>query len=155
MEIIKMPIGDIKPYPNNPRRNDDAVAAVVESIKSFGFKNPIIVDKDNVIIAGHTRFRATQALDMAEVPCIKADDLTAEQAQALRLVDNKTSELSGWDFDRLEQELADLGDVFDMTTLGFLPMNNINFDAFFEEAEEKKKEPKRIQCPHCGEWFEA
>ena len=91
---------------------------------------------------------------MSAVPCIIADDLTPEQIKAFRLADNKTSELAGWDFAKLEEELAAL-DGFDMSAFGFVQNEDVDIDSLFEDAGEKKgKEPKRIQCPHCGEWFE-
>lgn len=96
------------PYENNPRNNDDAVDAVASSIKEFGFKVPIIVDKNNVIVAGHTRLKAAQKLGLEEVPVIVADDLTPEQVKAFRLADNKVGELATWDFSRLEEELTNI-----------------------------------------------
>ena len=93
-EIIYLPLSEIKPYENNPRHNESAVDAVAQSIKEFGFKNPIIVDKHKVIIAGHTRYKAAQQLGLEEVPCIIDSDLTEKQAKAYRLVDNKVGELA-------------------------------------------------------------
>ena len=118
-EIEWMPIGSVKPYDRNPRRNDDAVDAVANSIAEFGFKNPIIVDSDLVIIAGHTRLKAAKKLGLKEVPVVIASDLTAEQARAFRLVDNRTAELADWDDDLLQEELDALMDDFDMTEFGF------------------------------------
>ena len=120
MIIIDMKPEELKAYENNPRNNDNAVAAVAASIKEFGFKVPIVIDKDCVIIAGHTRLKAAQQLCMQTVPCIVADDLTQEQIRAFRLADNKVSELASWDFDKLEAELAALEDLaFDMEAFGF------------------------------------
>lgn len=96
MEIIYLKMGDIHPYEKNPRNNAPAVDAVAASIKEFGFKVPIIIDKDNVIVAGHTRYKAATKLGFEEVPCIKADDLPEEQIKAFRLADNKVSELAEW-----------------------------------------------------------
>lgn len=152
MKVEERKIADIKPYEKNPRRNDDAVKYLVESIKEFGFKVPIVVDRDGVIVAGHTRYKAAKELGMEMVPCIIADDLTDEQIKAYRLVDNKVAEKSGWDFALLDQELP-LIDL-DMEAFGFDEQEDLDIDGFFEEAEHKEKEPKRIQCPHCGEWFE-
>ena len=154
MNIIEMDINDLIPYEQNPRRNDSAVDAVAESIKEFGFKVPIIVDKDNVIVAGHTRHKAAQKLGIEFVPVIRADDLSEEQVKAFRLADNKTGELAGWDFEKLEAELAEIENI-DMESFGFNMNTDIDVDSFFEEHEEKEKEPKKIQCPHCGEWFEV
>lgn len=93
VKIRLMSPEDLIPYENNPRHNDEAVEAVMQSIRDFGFKNPVIVDKKNVIIAGHTRIKAAIRLGLEKVPVIRADDLTEEQAKAYRLVDNKTGEL--------------------------------------------------------------
>ena len=154
MNIKEIAIDNLREYENNPRNNDNAVDAVAESIREFGFKVPAVVDSNNVIVCGHTRVKAAQKLGMETVPCIIADDLTPEQIKAFRLADNKTGELAGWDFAKLEEELAEL-DGFDMSAFGFVKNDEVDIDSFFEDAEEKKeKEPKRIQCPHCGEWFE-
>ena len=154
MNIKELSISQLHEYDNNPRNNDGAVDAVAESIREFGFKVPIVIDGDNVIVCGHTRVKAAQKLGMETVPCIIADDLTPEQIKAFRLADNKTGELAGWDFAKLEEELAAL-DGFDMSAFGFVQNEDVDIDSFFEDAGEKKeKEPKRIQCPHCGEWFE-
>lgn len=118
MKIIEKRISELKPYENNPRNNDAAVDAVAASIKEFGFKVPIIIDKDNVIVAGHTRLKAAEKLGLAKVPTIMADDLTEQQVKAFRLADNKTAELANWIPEKLEEELADLADV-DMSQYGF------------------------------------
>ena len=118
MNIIEKKITEIKPYEKNPRRNDEAVKYVAESIKQFGFKVPIVIDKNDVIVAGHTRYKAAKNLGLKEVPCIVADDLTEEQVKAFRLADNKVAEKAEWDFDLLSEELDDLFD-FDMTVFGF------------------------------------
>lgn len=104
-KIVMMFTDELIPYNNNPRVNDGAVDAVAKSIEEFGFRNPIIVDKNNVIIAGHTRLKASQKLGLKKVPVIVADDLTDEQANALRIVDNRTSDLAEWDFVKLKEEL--------------------------------------------------
>lgn len=157
MKIINVKTTDLQEYVNNPRDNDGAVDAVAESIKQFGFKVPIIVDREGVIVAGHTRKKAAERLGLADVPCIVADDLTPEQIKAFRLADNKTGELAAWDFAALEKELAELTafDV-DMSAFGFIANEDINIDDFFTDADEKpEKEPKTMQCPHCGECFEV
>ena len=101
MEIIEKKVTELKEYENNPRNNDEAVEAVAESISQFGFKVPIIIDREGVIIAGHTRRKAAEFLGLQSVPCIIADDLTPEQIKAFRLADNKTAELADWDFEAL------------------------------------------------------
>ena len=118
MQIIDKKIGEIKPYEKNPRKNDDAVDAVASSISQFGFKNPIVIDGNNVIICGHTRYKAAKKLGLEKVPCVVADDLTDEQIKAYRLADNKVSELAEWDIDLLGEELDGIFDI-DMSDFGF------------------------------------
>lgn len=117
-QITFKALDEVRPYANNPRKNDDAVEYVVNSIKEFGFKVPIIIDGSGEIVAGHTRYKAAKQLDMEEIPCIVADDLTDEQIKAFRLADNKVSEKAEWDFDLLGEELDDIVDI-DMETFGF------------------------------------
>ena len=117
MNVVNMMVKDLIPYEKNPRFNDDAVEYVANSIKEFGFKVPIIVDKKNVIVAGHTRYKASLELGLKEVPCIVADDLSEEQIKAFRLADNKVSEKAEWDLDLLGEELEDLD--IDMSEFGF------------------------------------
>ena len=119
LEIKYKKIDEINPYENNPRCNDEAVEFVANSIKEFGFKVPIIIDGNNIIVAGHTRYKASLKLGLEEVPCIVADDLSEEQIKAFRLADNKTSEIATWDEALLEKELADLTGLFDMGDFGF------------------------------------
>lgn len=118
MKIINLPIDEIIPYERNPRKNDGAVEAVAASIREFGFKVPIVIDAQNVIVTGHTRHKAARKLGLTECPCIRADDLTPEQVRAYRLADNKVAELAEWDFDLLAAELAELPD-FDFAEMGF------------------------------------
>lgn len=130
-------IKELKPYEKNPRKNDSAVDAVAESIKEFGFKNPIIIDKDGVIVAGHTRLKAAKKLGLEEVPTIMADDLSEEQVKAFRLADNKTAELAGWDFILLDSELKSLGEI-DMSAFGFKMEEDNEYKEFVEKFEPKK-----------------
>lgn len=130
MQIQYLKIDQITPYEKNPRKNEAAIAPVMESIKQFGFKSPIIVDKDNIIINGHTRYKAARRLGLDTVPVIIATDLTPEQVKAFRLADNKTAEFAEWDFDLLDEELKSLLD-FDMSVFGFEDP---------EEVEEKEPE---------------
>ena len=127
MQIIDKKIGEIKPYEKNPRKNDNAVDAVASSISQFGFKNPIVIDGNNVIICGHTRYKAAQKLGLEKVPCVVADDLTEEQIKAYRLADNKVSELAEWDIDLLGEELDGIFDI---------DMSDFGFDLTEEEEEE-------------------
>jgi len=108
MKVQWRDISTIIPYAQNPRVNSHAVDAVAASIREFGFQQPIVVDKDGVIIVGHTRYLAAIKLGLRKVPVLVALDLTPEQAKAYRIADNKTGELADWDEDRLAQELAEL-----------------------------------------------
>lgn len=130
MEIIEKKLEELKPYENNPRKNDEAVEYVANSIKEFGFKVPIIIDKNGVIIAGHTRYKASQQLGLEKVPCIIADDLTEEQIKAFRLADNKVSEKAEWNFDLLEQEIAEIQNI---------DMSMFDFDLSSLDTEEEKE----------------
>ena len=118
MNVQEIKLKDIKPYGKNPRKNDDAVPYVAESIKQFGFKVPIVIDRNSVIVAGHTRYKAAKQLKMKTVPFLVADDLTDEQVRAFRLADNKVAELAEWDIDLLDDELDEIFDI-DMSDFGF------------------------------------
>lgn len=149
MEIIYKNINELIPYENNPRLNDEAVEYVKNSIKEFGFKVPIVIDKDNVIIAGHTRIKASKELGIKDIPCIIADDLTEEQVKAFRLADNKVAEKSMWDYTKLDEELDSILDI-DMSMFNFENIEETNLDDFFEDNDNKKeKESKLIECPYC------
>ena len=130
-------------YENNPRNNDEAVKYVANSIKKFGFKVPVIIDKNHTIIAGHTRFKAAKKLNIENLPCLIADDLDDKQIKAFRLADNKVSELSDWNFELLNQELSKLSD-FSMSDFGFESLENIDFveDVIEDEVPEIPEEPK-------------
>ena len=127
IEIKYLDIADIKPYKNNPRKNDKAVDIVEKSIKEFGFKNPIVLDKNNEIIVGHTRLRAAKKIGLTEVPVIFAEELTPEQVKAFRIMDNKSSEIAKWDFDLLKVE--------------FESMQNLEFTGFTEAEIDKILDP--------------
>lgn len=129
MRVEMVNISDIKPYKRNPRKNENAVDKVAESIKQFGWQQPIVVDKDGVIIVGHTRYKAAKKLGFTEVPVLWATDLTEEQVRAYRLADNKTNELAEWDIALLDEELADID--IDMSAFGF-DINTFAPDAFGE-----------------------
>lgn len=154
MKIIDVPVSELKAYENNPRHNERAVEKVAASIREFGFKVPIVIDTDNVIVCGHTRVKAAEWLGLDTVPCIVADDLTPEQIKAFRLADNKTGEFAEWDFAKLDEELQELAELaFDMTDYGFDEIKTESeeapeaFDEYDDELETKHK------CPKCGyEW---
>lgn len=139
MDIKEIKLSEIKPYEKNPRKNDDAVKYVAESIKEFGFKVPLVIDKNGVIVAGHTRYKAAKQLKMKTVPCLVADDLTDEQVRAFRLADNKVAEQAEWDFNLLDDELAQILDI-DMDAFGFL--NDID-----EKTEEATEDDYEINPP--------
>jgi len=120
MNIEIRPIDQIKPYPGNPRQNDAAVDAVGASIKEFGFRQPIVVDAEGVIIVGHTRYKAALKLGLKQVPVHVATDLTPAQARAYRIADNATNEIAGWNYELLPIELSSLQEMsFDLGLLGF------------------------------------
>lgn len=119
MNIVNVKLEDLHPYENNPRKNEKAINYVANSIREFGFKVPIVIDKDNVIVCGHTRYMASKSLRLKEVPCVIADDLSEEQIKAYRLADNKVAEFSKWDGDLLGDELKALEESFNMCDFGF------------------------------------
>lgn len=137
VKIVDKPIEWLRPYENNPRNNEQAVEAVANSIKEFGFKVPIVATIDGEIVNGHTRFKAAKFLKLKTVPVLIADDLTEEQTKAFRLADNKTGELADWDVELLYGELDELTG-FDMTMFGF---EDIDFSLDdFEEVEKEEGE---------------
>ena len=149
MNIVYRKVDEIIPYEKNPRINDAAVEAVANSIREFGFRVPLVLDKNNVIITGHTRLRSAKMLGMTEVPCIIADNLTPEQVQAYRIADNKTGEIAEWDYALLPMELKDLQSAdFDLSVLGFDPeeldklLNDDGGDAVTEGETEPDAVPE-------------
>lgn len=127
MEIINKSINEVIPYEKNPRKNDQAVEYVSNSIREFGFRIPIVLDKDGIIVAGHTRLKAAQKLGLKEVPCIVADDLSEEQIKAFRLADNKVAEKAEWDNNMLDSELAEILEI---------DMSAFDFDLGFDDLDE-------------------
>ena len=156
MNIIQRELDSIRPYAANAKKHDATqVANVAESIRQYGFVQPIVIDKDGVIVIGHCRALAAEKLGMTEVPCVCVDDLTPEQVKALRIVDNKSNE-SPWDMDLLAAELPGL----DLEGFDF------DFDLDFDKAEVeavdldeedtfKTQEKETIHCPKCGFVFEV
>lgn len=141
MNIVELSIHDLVPYENNPRNNIEAVEYVANSIEKFGFKVPIVVDTNNVIVAGHTRYMASKKLGLETVPCIVADDLTEEQIKAFRLADNKVSEIATWDLPLLVDELKDI-EAINMADFGFLDVSSMRADFFDEELDPPTKNDK-------------
>ena len=154
MNIIEKRVKVLKPYEKNPRKTDDAVQYVANSIKEFGFRVPIVIDSDNTIVCGHTRWKAAKLLKMETVPCVIADDLTEEQIKAFRVADNKTSEKSGWDFALLDTELAEI-ETIDMTLLGFDEEKNSEPIDLDDEEPKTDRATKIVHCPKCGFAYEV
>ena len=150
MQIVEKSPNELIPYENNPRKNEDAVQYVANSIREFGFKVPIVIDKNNVVVAGHTRLMASQELGLSKVPCIIADDLNEEQIRAYRIADNATAETSWWDYQKLDEELSEIIH-FDLAEFGLPDPDAVDIDSMFEETEFVEPEPKTMICPHCGE----
>lgn len=143
MRIEERPLDQIQPYENNPRKNEAAVEKVMESLKEFGWQQPIVTDKDGVIIAGHTRLLAARRLGLKTAPVVVAEELTEEQVKAYRLADNKTNEFADWDIDLMDAELLSIGDI-DMALFGF------DMDAVVErqaEVQEDNYEPDPPRKP--------
>ena len=163
MQIIMRKTSELKHYKNNNKIHDVSnIEQIAASIDEFGFTVPILIDENDVIIAGHGRLEGAKHLGYVEVPCIVLDMLTSEQIQAYRVADNKLAEQSEWDFEALEKELKELKEMdFDMELLGFSEKElekllgetkEIDMNDFFEEsAEVSEKREKTIICPHCGE----
>ena len=153
-----MRLSEIKPYKKNAKKHDETqIKNVMQSIKEFGVVQPIVVDRTNTIIIGHCRYEAMKRLgyDELQEDWVKVVDLSEEEAEKLRLLDNKLNE-SEWDLDLLKDLVPSI-DFSDFEINFNLPeeVEDINLDDFFEDAPPKEKEPKKIQCPHCGEWFEV
>jgi len=139
-KIVMIPVSEVRPYEKNPRKNTNAVKFVKASIEQFGFKVPIIIDSNRVIVCGHTRLLAAKSLGMAEVPCIMADDLTDDQIRAFRLADNKVGEFAEWDMDLLGDELDAIAEACD------IDMGDFGFD-LSEMEEETEAEVTEDDVP--------
>lgn len=138
MKVVEKQLKQLKMYENNPRNNDEAVDEVAKSIEEFGFKVPMVIDKNDVIVCGHTRYKACLRLGIETVPCIIADDLSDEQIKAFRLAENKTNEYATWDFEKLKEELLELKNIFDIEQFGF------SFDDFYTDETESVVEDNYI-----------
>ena len=149
IEIVYKALDELIPDEKNPRRNDGAVAPVMESIREFGFRVPIVIDNNNVIRAGHTRYKAAQELNIVQVPCVVASDLNEKQLKAFQLADNKTGELATWDMSLLNLEMADLASLFDMSLFGFSKKEEEKSSG----PESTKASDQYITCPRCGRRF--
>ena len=178
MKLTTLKLTEIKPYWRNPRNNEAAIAAVKQSIKDYGFNYPIVVDGDNVIIAGHTRYKALQELGVKEVPCVVKKDLTPQEIKEYRIADNKTSELSSWDMDKLIPELREIEDAENMEiyfptisleeliadTAGATNFKNPTAEnigkvetkmqmTFEDRSKAQQSAYVEVICPHCAEAF--
>lgn len=152
MKIEFKKISEIKPYKSNPRVNEKAIEYLVNSVKEFGFKVPITIDKDGVIITGHTRYEVAKRLGMETIPTIKIEDLDDNKIKAFRLADNKVGEIAQWNYEKLEQELMELKNI-DKKLLGFDEDDaDINWDNIEEISLDNYEEPEHIiiQCPYCN-----
>lgn len=144
-QIIYKKVSELKLNPKNPRKNDSAVDTVAKSIEKYGFKNPLIIDSNNIVWCGNTRLKASRKLGIKEVPCIVADDLTEEQIRELALIDNKSSEIAEWDFELLGDELADLDlSDFDLDWFG----SNEEVSAGIKESVEENPYTMKVDVPH-------
>lgn len=151
MQITYLNINEIKPYKNNPRKNNEAIRIVANSIEKFGFKVPLTVDENYVIITGHTRYEASKLLNLKKIPCIIVKDLDENKIRAYRLADNKVQELAKWDYNKLEEELKNIKNI-EMELYGFIKEDNeINWDDIQDLDEEIYEEPqhKMCECPYC------
>lgn len=158
MKIVEKKLADIRPYDNNPRLNDAAVPAVAESLKKFGWQQPIVIDRKGVIVCGHTRYKAALELGMKTVPCKYADELTDEEITAYRLADNKTAELSEWDAEKMNEELAKIAS-FDISAFGFEPFlekeepEEVIDDEYVEQADQIQARAKAGDLFQLGDHF--
>lgn len=150
-QIVYKKVKDLKLNEKNPRKNDEAVDGVAKSIEKYGFKNPLIIDSNNVVWCGNTRLKASKKLGLKEVPCIVANDLTEEQIREYALLDNKLNEIAEWDYELLSEELSVLGlDEFELDW-GILD-TDIDWAKIEDLSRETYEEPEKryIRCPSCG-----
>lgn len=157
-EIVYYSVYDLIPYVNNPRNNEEAVDKVAASIQAFGFLVPIVIDKDKIVVAGHTRLLAAKRLGLKEVPTIMADDLDEDAIRAYRIIDNRVAEMAVWDLPLMQEMLDEVGDDIDMIQFGFddvyvdpddeVSMKEFDPDDFSDDAFE-------YECPKCGFRFDA
>ena len=158
MKVVLKKVEDLKPYGKNQKKHpDEQIEKIANSIREFGFNQPLVVDSNNEIIVGHGRYLGAIKAELEEVPCVVATELTKTQIKAYRIADNKLNE-SEWDFSLLREELQELQDEnFNLDLTGFDSDMALNFDKtdvdlddFFEDAKEKEKVSKTFVCEHCG-----
>lgn len=156
INVVYVDVENIKGYENNAKRHpQEQIEQIKKSIELYGMNDPIALWKNNEIIEGHGRLQACIELGMKQVPCFFLNNLSDKERREYMLVHNQTTMNSGWDFEKLEAELDELD--FDGFDFGFqvADYDDTILDDLFADSEEKEKEPKKIQCPHCGEWFEV
>ena len=176
MQIEEIPLSECLPYWRNPRKNDAAVAAVIQSIKDYGFNQPLVLDQENVISVGHTRYKAAKQLELETVPVVKPD-ISPEKAREYRIADNKTAELAQWDLDNLIPELRELTDITNMqiffgkqdlskilensvgaaavkASADQITARSVELNEKFRLGDENRK-PQFLEliCPHCTETY--
>ena len=142
MQIVYKLVENLIPYVNNARKNDNAVDAVASSIKNYGFKQPIVIDSQGEVIAGHTRLKASKKLGLKEVPCIIADDLTPAQIKAYRIADNRVGELAEWDIEKLKIELEGIEDFTGFEDEFDDDLESIDENSYTDKIEIPKYEMK-------------
>lgn len=148
MDIKLLPLAEIKPYENNPRIADQtAISSVAESISAYGFQQPIVVDKNLTIIAGHTRYKAALTLGLTEVPCVVAENLSEEQVRAYRLADNKTNDLASWDSKKLFAELDEMAKEGNEWFSGFGNAGVVNTTSVDAHSIDKSLVDALVQAP--------
>lgn len=157
IKVVMKPVEELQVYDNNPRNHDETVAAVAKSIKDYGFLTPILIDKNNVIIDGEAQLKAAIECSHEKVPCIIADELTDDEVREVRLVLNKTQDLTTWTFDKLAAELEAVN--IDLSAYKFPDLSdmdlNVSDDDFLQDTEiVKEREKKTAICPNCGHEFE-
>jgi len=156
LEVVYLSPQELTPYENNTRRHSpDDIDGIIKSIEDTGFNDPIGIWGDkNLIVEGHGRQLAAIQMGLDKVPCIRLDHLTDTQRREYAIRHNRSAEMSAWDFGKLEEELARLEiEGINLADLNFSMADAAALDDLFAPAEEKEKEPKQIQCPHCKEWF--
>lgn len=159
MQTVMMQVDEIKPSPDNPRDNSRAIDAVAASIQEFGFKVPCVVDEEGILITGHTRLEAAKKLGLKKIPVIVAVDMDEEKKRQFRLADNKIGELSTWDIEKAEKEMAEIKD-FDMGKFGFsdylCSIQGGTEDDLVQAHDDRKNgevDEKSIKCPRCHAIF--
>lgn len=158
MKCVYLAPSELRRYERNARAHgEEDISAIKESIKSFGFNDPVgIWGENNIIVEGHGRVTAALQLGLEKIPCIRLDWMTDEQRRAYALAHNKTAELSGWDFETLDEELESINQ-YDMSLFGFggRKLTDEELNSLLEDKPQRGKEPKMIQCAVCGKWYEV